>query len=92
MGDSILLPPRLNAAAASMLHAQLLAHTIGRDVVLDAQDTSHIGVFGAQVLLSARHVASETKASFSILNMRQAVQDQLSAMGLSHLAHQEEET
>ncbi|WP_299767726.1 STAS domain-containing protein [uncultured Tateyamaria sp.] len=91
MADPIPLPKRLDTASAPDLLSQLVAHPPGSDVLLDAQNTSHIGALGAQVLLSARRRAVENNTSFCVLHVQNAVHDQLSAMGLMELTQQEED-
>lgn len=92
MADPIPLPQRLDAASAPHLLSQLLAHPASSDVLLDAQDTTHIGALGAQVLLSAQRRAAENNTSFCVLHVQDTVHDQLCAMGLWDLTQQEEDT
>ncbi|WP_367180172.1 STAS domain-containing protein [uncultured Tateyamaria sp.] len=91
MSDALLLPERLDAVTAPALVSQLLTNSSGA-IRLDARRTSHVDMFGAQVLLSARCTAQARNSAFCILHVQDCVQDQLTSIGLAHLTQPEEDT
>lgn len=82
MSDAIPLVPRLDLAAASALHEQLLAVS-GQDVTLDASEVSYFGSICVQVLLVAARTAKEAGHALTLTNVTERAQGQLAAMGLT---------
>jgi chemotaxis protein CheX len=79
-GDVLLLPERLDLAAAAPL-AEALRARAGRDLVLDAKAVSHIGAMGLQVLRSAAKSWASSGHRLELRNLSDACTDQLALLG-----------
>jgi anti-anti-sigma regulatory factor len=82
MSARIALPERLDLPAAGPLAEELRAAR-GRDLILDASATTHLGTPGLQVLLSAALSWSEDGHALSIAGLGEGPLAQLSLIGLA---------
>ena len=76
------LPARLDLAAATPL-AEALREKAGKDLVLDAAGTTHLGTPGLQVLLAARLSWIESGHELVLENADESFVAQLAQLGLS---------
>lgn len=82
MAHRLVLNAKLDTSCAGQLRDELVA-VHGQDVVLDASGVEHLGALCTEVLLSARHLWLQKKASISVENASHHLMDNLGRMGLS---------
>lgn len=76
------LPERLDTEAARALTDQLLSQ-VGQDLELDATHVSHIGALCLQVLVSAAKTCGLNDQKMAILNVSDALAEQLFLFGFT---------
>ena len=82
MSGSIVLPARLDSAAAPELAAALKAQA-GSDTKLDGGAVTHVGALCVQALLVAATSAAQAGHGFSIDGLPEPAADQLALYGLT---------
>lgn len=82
MTAPVLLPARLDSAAAVQL-AHDLRYREGAPVTLDASQVELLGARALQTLIVAAGAWRAAGASFSVVNLSDAVRGQIATLGLS---------
>ena len=82
MSGAIVLPARLDSAAAPELAAALKAHA-GSDVTLDAGAVAHLGALCLQAILVAATDAARAGRGFTVTGLPDDAAGQLSLYGLT---------
>lgn len=82
MSNPVVLPPKLDLAAATALATTLRAEK-EEHVVLDLSDVKHFGALCMQVVISAAATAQSEDRTLSITNVSDRVLDQMRMMGMT---------
>lgn len=82
MGETIMLPARLDLSTVTALHTDLCAHA-DKDVVLDMDQVTYLGALGLQVLIAAIRHAKTNETKLCLRNISDRVIAQMRLLGAS---------
>lgn len=80
MGETIVLPPRLDLSSVTGLYTDLCAHS-DKDVTLDMEQVTYLGALGLQVMIAAARHAKEAGKTLSLRNISDRIVVQLRLLG-----------
>ncbi len=82
MTEPVILEGKLDLSAVGGLHARLLA-IAGQDTTLDFGAVTQIGALCLQTCLAAARRAQAAQVTFSMVNLSDALRDQMAVMGFT---------
>ncbi|KIN61108.1 STAS 2 domain containing protein [Sulfitobacter noctilucae] len=82
MTEPVVLEGKLDVSAVGALHAKLV-ELMGQEIILDFGAVSQIGALCLQSCLAAARSAKAADLPFSIINVPDAVFEQMAVMGFS---------
>ena len=80
MGETIVLPPRLDLSSVTALHTDLCANA-DQDLTLDLGQVSYLGALGLQLMIAAARNAKETGTTLSLRNINDSIVAQMRLLG-----------
>ena len=83
MAETYMLPARLDLSSAKTFLTDIGTLPADKDVVLDAAELTHFGAICVQTVLAAAAQAKSSGGSWTLVNVSDRVQEQLSHMGLT---------
>ena len=82
MGETIVLPARLNLSSVASLHADLCTHS-DKDVILDLGQVTFFGALGMQVMMAAAQHAKAAGTTLCLCNVSDRIIIQMRLLGAS---------
>lgn len=83
MTDTITLPARMDGSVLKDMLPTLVAAVKAKALCVDAQEVSHFGALGAQLILAAARDVRNAGGTFEMTAISDRAREQLAAMGLS---------
>ena len=82
MGETIVLPPRLDLSSVTALHQDLCTHS-DKDITLDLENVTYLSALGLQVMIAASRLAKDSGTDLCLQNASDRVVAQMRLLGAS---------